>query len=353
MRGVWRAGGIALMGLSALSFGGAAGAQPGKKPAAATLDPKALELFNEGKALMESQDYAAASSKFEESLRVQRGIGTLYKLGECQEKLGKTASAWSTFSDVAAAADEAGQPDRARAAREKVQALGPKLSKLRIVVLAEADAPDLDVQKDGISVSRVIWGKEVPIDPGEHTVTATAPGRSPWTKTLDIKGPAEALTVEVPALLPARASITTSGVGGSAKDTAAPPPAKRSLVPVLVLGGSAVVGLGAGFMIFLLSNSKIAEGENITNEIITVNGTCREERGPVHARCADLASTKKTVNTLDGIAIGAASLGGLALVGMVVYLALPSPAPRTTGLNVKLVPTAGRDSGGLLLSGSF
>jgi hypothetical protein len=59
------------------------------------------------------------------------------------------------------------------------------------------------------------------------------------------------------------------------------------------------------------------------------------------------------VNTLDGIAIGAASLGGLALVGMVVYLALPSPAPRTTGLNVKLVPTAGRDSGGLLLSGSF
>jgi len=353
MRGVWRAGGIALMGLSALSFGGAAGAQPGKKPAAATLDPKALELFNEGKALMESQDYAAGCSKFEESLRVQRGIGTLYKLGECQEKLGKIASAWATFSDVAAAADEAGQADRARAARERVQALGPKLSKLRIVVLAEADAPDLDVQKDGISVSRVIWGKEVPIDPGQHTVTATAPGRSPWTKTLDIKGPAEALTVEVPALEPARVAITTSRVGGSAKDTAAPPPAKRSLVPVLVLGGSAVVGLGAGVALYLVSSSKIDDGVELANEIRISRGTCNENRGPVHPRCADLASTKKTVDVLDGIAIGAASLGGLALVTMVVYLALPNPAPRTAGLNVKLVPTAGRDRGGLLLSGSF
>jgi serine/threonine-protein kinase len=339
------------MGLSALSFGGAAGAQPGKKPAAATLDPRALELFNEGKALMERQDYAAASSKFEESLRVQRGIGTLYKLGECQEKLGKIASAWSTFLDVAAAADEAGQPDRARAAREKVQALGPKLSKLRIVVLAEADARDIDVQKDGISVSRVLWGKEIPIDPGPHTVTATAPGRSPWTKTLDIKGPAEALTVEVPALKSAQASITTSGVGGSAKDTAAPPPGKRSLVPALALGGLAVAGLGAGVTMFLVSSSKITEGEAIANEIATAGGTCIEPSQ--HPRCGDLSSVTSTVRTLDGLAVGAGVIGILAAGGTLVYLLLPGLEGRPSGSAVRLAPVASPRGGGLVAVGSF
>ena len=340
-----------------MAWSGAAGAQPGKKPPAAALDPKALALFNEGKALMESQDYPAACSKFEESLRVQRGIGILYKLGECQEKLGKTASAWSTFSDVATAADEAGQPDRAKAAREKAQALAPKLSKVRIVVAAETEAPDLDVQKDGIRLSRVLWGKEVPIDPGQHTVTASAPGRAPWTKTFDIKGPAEVLTVEVPLLEPARRdpAPTASGAGGigMGKDAAMPKPESRSLVPAIALGGLAVASFGAGIAMYLVSSSKITEAREITNEIVTANGTCRE--AAQHARCEDLSSLKSTVGTLDGLAVGAGALGLLAAGGALVYLLLPGPEARSTGagLRVRVAPVASSSGGGLVAAGSF
>lgn len=360
IRGFWRAGGVFLLGLSALTITGASGAQPAKKPPAAALDPKALELFNEGRALMESQDYAAACAKFEESLRVQRGIGTLYKLGECQEKLGKLASAWSTFSDVATAADEAGQPDRAKAARDKAKEIAPKLSKLRIVVLAEADGPDLEVQKDGVLLSRVLWGKEVPIDPGEHTVTATAPGRAPWSKVLTIKGPSEMLTVEVPALEPARAAGAAGATGaagglGGGGDAPAPAPApeKRSIVPAIALGGVAAASLGAGLAMFLVSSSKISEGEGITKEILAANGTCAG--ASPHPRCGELDSLKSTVSTLDGLTIGAAALGVLAVGGVVVYLVLPSPEPSRPGsaLRVRVAPVAGPGAGGFVASGSF
>src|SRR5688572_24676732 len=77
----------------------------GERTAAAQLtDPAAAEaLFQEGRRLLKIDEVLAACSKFDESLRLDPAIGTLINVAACQERLGRTATAWQHWR---AAADQ-------------------------------------------------------------------------------------------------------------------------------------------------------------------------------------------------------------------------------------------------------
>jgi hypothetical protein len=158
----------------------------------------ARALFAEGRSLMESERYAEACPKFEESLRLDNGMGTQFNLAHCWDKLGRTASAWALFLDVAAAARAGNQPQREAAARERAKVLEPKLTRLRIEV-SDA-APNTKVERDGQDVGKAAWGTGVPVDPGKHVVRVTAPGKKPWSDEVDVPATSRAFTVTVPAL---------------------------------------------------------------------------------------------------------------------------------------------------------
>src|SRR5262245_51965919 len=75
-------------------------------PAAAAQPPETRQqaaeaLFQQGRELLELGNYAAACQRFEASQRLDAGLGTLLFLGECYDKLGKSASAWKAFADAA------------------------------------------------------------------------------------------------------------------------------------------------------------------------------------------------------------------------------------------------------------
>ena len=76
--------------------------------------------------------HADACPKLEESQRLDPGIGTQFNLAVCYEQVGRTASAWSTFLDVAGAARAAGQTEREKVARQRATALEPRLIRLTI-----------------------------------------------------------------------------------------------------------------------------------------------------------------------------------------------------------------------------
>ena len=57
---------------------------------------------------------------FEQSQRLDAGIGTQYNLAACYEALGRVASAYALFLEVSATAQARGQTERARAAAQAV-----------------------------------------------------------------------------------------------------------------------------------------------------------------------------------------------------------------------------------------
>ncbi|WP_437720006.1 hypothetical protein [Sorangium sp. So ce861] len=186
----------------------------------------AQALFDAARQLMAQGKHAEACPKLEESHRLDPGIGTQFNLATCYEQVGRTASAWSTFLDVAGAAKAAGQLEREKVARQRATALEPKL--IRLTITAPADAPaDLQVKRDGALVGRAQWGTPVPVDPGKHTVEAWAAGRSPFVKTVELNKAGASETVAVPPLAGAPARAAAPPVSGHA----APPPARAAAPP--------------------------------------------------------------------------------------------------------------------------
>src|SRR5688572_1623106 len=71
-------------------------------------------LFEQGRALLLEGKVDQACPKLSESLRLDRGIGTMLFLAECWQRMGKTASAWAQFREAEIVAGQE------KDAREKV-----------------------------------------------------------------------------------------------------------------------------------------------------------------------------------------------------------------------------------------
>src|SRR5262249_53123580 len=146
---------------------------------------------------MASGNFEAACPKLVESGRLDPGVGTLLTLGECYDHLGKSASAWSTFREAAALAHTRGQKAREKVARSRASAIEPELSKLQIDVPPSSEVTGIAVLRDQEAVGKPIWGTQVPIDPGDHTIAVSAPSRKPWTQKVHIERAKALTTVSV------------------------------------------------------------------------------------------------------------------------------------------------------------
>jgi hypothetical protein len=165
---------------------------------AADEEATARALFAEGRRLAATGDYAAACPKFEDSYRLDPGIGTNFNLADCFEHIGRNASAWARFMDVAAATRAAGQTEREKVARARAQALEPRLA--RLVIVVSQPTVDLAVRRDGTPVGEASWGVAVPIDPGTHVIEASAPHKLSWSSTAQVPQAPGDVRVEVPEL---------------------------------------------------------------------------------------------------------------------------------------------------------
>lgn len=217
---------------------------------AASIDPKALALFDEGKALMDKNQYAEACTRFESSLKVQYGLGTLFNLSDCQEKRGLTASAWRGFRAVASATKVSGQADRSEAARARAAALEPLLSKVRIVLVgAEKVGDDLKVLVDGIIVEKERWSNATPLDPGSHKANVSVSGKVLWTGDLELREPGKEVVAMIilPSDIRGAADRATSDELGRGTN--------RTILASGVVATAIAAGSGIGFTIASLAQS--------------------------------------------------------------------------------------------------
>src|ERR1019366_4577685 len=115
--------------------------------------------------------------------------------------------------DLAATARKTGGPQaeaRERAAKDRATTIQPKLTQLQVDVPAAVRVPGLVVKRDGEVVNDGQWGSPIPVDPGNHTIEASAPGKQTWTKTQDVEGVGQSVTMQVQAL--ADAPVAAPGV---------------------------------------------------------------------------------------------------------------------------------------------
>lgn len=172
-----------------------AAAQPASNKAAADA------LFDEGKRLLAAGDLDHACPKFEASLQLVDQLGVRLNLADCHERQGRTATAWAEFREAASQADKRGDK-RAAFARQRTDALAPRLVKLQISVPAASQLAGLVVRRDGAAVPSVTFDTPLPVDPGSYTIEASAPGYQAWSSRVEVQKPGEVVTVELPRLAP-------------------------------------------------------------------------------------------------------------------------------------------------------
>ncbi|MGK3982188.1 hypothetical protein WME99_04085 [Sorangium sp. So ce136] len=202
-------------------------------------------LLEQGKQLMKKGKLADACPKIEESYRLSPRSATLLALATCHEKQGKLATAWAEYIDLGAAARKEGNKRLEADAKARGAKLELRLPRLTLNVPRAAAVEGLEVTLDGEPVDSAAWGQARPIDPGEHKVSASAPGRKRWELSVTIKR-GDRKAVAVPAL-------AKDGSAAPEPAPAAAAPAKEAASPVAAApdkGGTApgkgAAGAGKG-----------------------------------------------------------------------------------------------------------
>ena len=305
-------------------------------------------LFREGRALMNAGDFAAACPKLAESYSQDPATGTLLALAVCQEKAGQTASAWATYAQVATRAKKEGQTEREQAARERLSALQPTLSRLTISVDSATSAlQGLEVKRDGKPIGPGAWGTAMPLDPGEHVVEATAPGKRAWQTKVTVAAEADAQTVQVPALEdePAATAGAAAVDGGASTSTVAGPAPGSEGTPLrtigLIVGGAGLVSLGVGGFFGLQAQS--------LNEDSKADGHC-DAQNQCDATGGEKREDAKSAATVSTIAFVAG--GVLTATGVTLFL-VGGPKKQEAAAHVVATPAVGRNEAGMIIRGRF
>lgn len=319
---------------------------PAGEPSAADR-ATAQALFEKARELLQEERYEEACKKLEESQRLDPAPGTQANLADCYERIGKTASAWINFLEVAAKDTKAA---RAEAAKERAAKLEPKL--VRLVILVPHKVDGLEITRDGNLVREPQWGMALPIDPGKHTLTAKAPGKKTWSQEFEI-------TEDKPQHELSVAELEDAPVLPK-PDKPKPKPDKPepvepandgtiNLALALAAGGVGVVGIAVGTAFGVIAMSKNDESF----------GYCLESDpnrcDPEGVTLRDEALTAGNISTA-GFVIGGVGLAA----GLVLWLTAPSaPAgdeadqPPKEEVSVGFVPAIAGEGGTVVLQGTW
>jgi hypothetical protein len=277
----------------------------GSLPARAQPAP-ADDAFVLGKALMDQGRIAEACTKFAESLALDRRSGTLLNLAVCREQEGRHATALRLFEEARARAVKDGRADRVALTEEHLARIRPRLSWLTLRVAAGAVGPDLVVLRDGEELPRVRWGTIEALDPGPHTVVATAPGRARFEATV-VLGPAgDAQVVEVPAPAPPLSAPAPPTRPLEVAD-AVPPPPRRSSSPVLAIGwtftgvGAAALVAAGVFGVKAIHDVRVSDMQCPGNICTTTDAFQQAQDARTEARLADIVTPVGLFTTAAGL----------------------------------------------------
>lgn len=265
-------------------------------------DPAAAEqLFRQGRAASEKRDYLTACAKFRESNRLDPAVGTVFNIADCEEKLGRLATSWQLFQEVAQRL--ASDDDRQGIALRRARVLEARVP-LLTVHLASAQQAGVVVHRDGVALGAASLDTPLPVDPGEHVVVVEAPGTQPTQFRASVgEGERAQLEVRVGAPLVAGGKV-------SANQTE-PARSGSSNTAAYAVGGVGLAGLVTGVIAGLL----------VLDRKQTVDDNCQDH--VCNQTGMDATSSGKTLGIVSTVGFVAGGVG----LGTATYLFLSAPPP--------------------------
>jgi hypothetical protein len=306
-------------------------------------DAKAKALFDEARELAKANKWAEACEKLAASKKLSSRMLTTYRLADCHERIGKTASAHAGFIEAADLAKSAGDSTKQQDALDRAKKVEGKLAKIT-VSLADDDA---SIKIDDNAIANALIKEKIPVDPGEHTLTATAPGKKARNVTFTVPPGPSVTNVDVPALDPEPKKTDKPVVDRRRRapppiDDTKPPEAKSGsgmkTIGFIALGVGAV-GLGVGTALGLSAKSLDGDAE----KLCTARGCTAEGKA--------LNDDARSRGNLATVVFTAGAL--IAVTGVVLVIAAPSSSSSESKTTAHVSPWAGPNGGGLSLWGSF
>lgn len=302
-------------------------------------------LFREAVALIERDQTGAACDKFAASQAIDPALGTMLRLADCYDRVGKTASAWALFEQAAATARGANQPERERIAVERGKELESRLSKV-VLSLSGAAPPGLEVRLNDVAIPTASLGTALPVDPGTLRVQLKAEGYHTLEKRFEIATGPSSATLELPALKPApktnAAAAQPSAAGGSAEPSPEASRGSTQRVFAYVTGGVGIAGLIAsgvlGYKAYDLNQSSLDQCLDDDPNACTRDGKIERDDARKFGNFA-------TVAGVTGGALLAASV--------VLLVTAPSDKRRETAARSWITPYVGPRDARVEIGGRF
>ncbi len=318
----------------------AAAQQADQKAQARTLFDTALQLMKQG-------TYADdVCGKLEASQKLDPALGTQFYWAECLEHTGKLASAWAMYLDVAEQASGQNLPQQQKFARDRADALKPKLARLIVVVPEDVrKTSGLSVLRDSVPLAPAQWGMPLPVDGGKHMISVSATGRRQWMTSVEVPagGEGATITVTVPALQ-AEPEVGPVGSGTGGNESAKLTGWSTQHTVGVVAAGAGLVGIGlmAGF------------GLDGAQKHAASMPHCTDDRKYCDPVGLDLEKQAHAAATASNISLAVGV--GLVASGVLVFVLAPSlssaKSKGATG-SMSTALTAGPDRAGVVVQGAF
>ncbi|MDC0745374.1 hypothetical protein [Polyangium mundeleinium] len=326
--------------LAALVFGGVAHADEKDDKA------RAQKLFIDGRKAIEVGDKANGCAKMRESMGLFAVANTLFNVAQCDEGEGKIAAALEHWERGLALIEA--QDPRAKVAKERINALAPRVPRLRIVV--PLGQPVSAVVVDGTEFAPSALSAPLHVEPGAHVIVVRAEGRPDRKHELTLAEKERTEFVATPAApgAPPPAVVPTATASATTSEVVPPPPPPSSSnfrrTAGFIVGGVGVAGLIAAGV----------TGGVLASRDATIDGQCKDagnDKKTCSQGAMDLINGSGPLFVANGIAWGVGVVG--VGVGLALVFTAPSGKAKDEAQSTAIVPFFVPGGGGASISGRF
>jgi hypothetical protein len=266
---------------------------------------KARRLMIDGDALAQASDYAAALPKYEAADALMTVPTTGLAVARTQAALGKLVEARDKALQVSRLPEQAGEPGVFRAARQEAAQLAaslePRIPSLRVVVEGAPAGTRVRIAIDGREIPPAAAKLPRKLNPGKHTVVASADGYADAREELSIAESAkEEVTLRL-SLQGEQAPVTSEPI------TAETPEGGKKTSSLVYIGfGIGAAGIVAGSVAGYLSMSKTSD----------IKDGCNGDSCPAGSESD--ADSARTLAWVSNIGFGVGVIGiGIGIYGLV------------------------------------